>query len=96
MRPKDAEGIANIVDPDQTIPLGAVWSGSALFAQAYLPENLGSLCYPKDAGGMASSVSLIRLPSGAVWSGSAIFALTYVTEGRIYRNGLRQIGLDKV
>ena len=27
---------------DQTAPLGAVWSGSALFAQAYLSENLGS------------------------------------------------------
>ena len=24
-------------------PLGAVWSGSALFAQTYLSENLGSL-----------------------------------------------------
>ena len=33
MHPKDAEGIANSVDPDQTAPLGAVWSGSALFAQ---------------------------------------------------------------
>ena len=32
----------NSVDPDQT----AVWSGSALFAQAYLSdENLGSLQY---------------------------------------------------
>ena len=38
MRPKDTEGIANSVDPDQT-----VWSCSALFAQAYLSENLGSL-----------------------------------------------------
>ena len=28
-----------------TAPLGAVWSGSALFAQAYLSENLGSLRY---------------------------------------------------
>ena len=28
MHPKDAEGIANSVDPDQTAPLGAVWSGS--------------------------------------------------------------------
>ena len=44
MRPKDAEGMSNSVDPDQT-PLGAVWSGSALFAQAYLFENLGSLRY---------------------------------------------------
>ena len=44
MHPKDAEGtanrvdpdqtapLANSVDPDQTAPLGAVWSGSALFA----------------------------------------------------------------
>ena len=30
---------------DQTAPLGAVWSGSAFFAQAYLSENLGSLRY---------------------------------------------------
>ena len=30
------------VDPDQMAPLGAVWSGSALFAQTYLSENLGS------------------------------------------------------
>ena len=39
--------MANSVDPDQTAPLGAVWSGSALFAQAYLSENLGSLWYLK-------------------------------------------------
>ena len=44
--PNDADGKANSVDPDQTAPLvGAVWSGSALFAQAYLSENLGSLRY---------------------------------------------------
>ena len=36
MSPNDADGMANSVDPDQTAPLGAVWSGSALFAQAYL------------------------------------------------------------
>ena len=45
MHPKDAEGIANSVDPDQTAPLGAVWSGSALFANTYLSENLGKLWY---------------------------------------------------
>ena len=45
MSPNDAEGMANSVDPDQTAPLGAVWSGSALFAQACLSENLGSLRY---------------------------------------------------
>ena len=45
MHSNHAAGIANRVDPDQTAPLGAVWSGSALFAQTYLPENLGSLRY---------------------------------------------------
>ena len=47
MSPNDADGMANSVDPDQTAPLGAVWSGSALFAQAYLSENLGSLRYSR-------------------------------------------------
>ena len=45
MSPNDADRMANSVDPDQTAPLGAVWSGSALFAQAYLSENLGLLRY---------------------------------------------------
>ena len=45
MSPKAADEMANSVDPNQTAPLGAVWSGSALFAQAYLSENLGSLRY---------------------------------------------------
>ena len=43
MNPNDADRMANSGDPDQTAPLGAVWSGPALFAQAYLSENLGSL-----------------------------------------------------
>ena len=38
MSPKDADANAKSVDC-----LGAVWSGSTLFAQAYLSENLGSL-----------------------------------------------------
>ena len=42
MSPNDADGMANSVDPDQT---EAVWSGSALFAQAYPFENLGLLRY---------------------------------------------------
>ena len=43
MHPKDAAGIANSVDPDQTAPLGVVWSGSVLFAQICLSENLGTI-----------------------------------------------------
>ena len=42
MSPNDADGMANSVDHDQAAPRG---SGSALFAQAYLSENLGSLRY---------------------------------------------------
>ena len=45
MSPTDADGMANNVDPDQTAPLGAVWSGSTLFAQTCQSENLGSLWY---------------------------------------------------
>ena len=44
MHPKDADGMANSVDPDQTAP----WSGSTLFAQTYQSENVGSLQYPSD------------------------------------------------
>ena len=33
-------GRANSVDPDQTAPLGAVWSGSALFACAISLDTL--------------------------------------------------------
>ena len=47
LSPKDADGMANSVVPDQTAPLGAVWSGSTLFAQAYLSKNLGSLRIPR-------------------------------------------------
>ena len=43
MCPKDADGMANSVDPDQSAALGAVWFRSALFAQTYLSKNLGSV-----------------------------------------------------
>ena len=32
--------MANSVDPDQTAPSGAVWSGPALFAYVILSETL--------------------------------------------------------
>ena len=44
-RQKDANGIANSEDPDQTAPLGAIRSGSSLFAQTNMSENRGSLRY---------------------------------------------------
>ena len=45
MSPNYGEAMANSVDSDQTAPLRAVWSGSALLAQTYLSENLISLRY---------------------------------------------------
>ena len=45
MGPKDAEGIANSVDPDQVALSGAFWSVSSVFAQTCLSEYLGSLQY---------------------------------------------------
>ena len=47
MSPIEADRMANSVDPDQTAPLGAVWSGSALFAQTCLSIKLGNLRYKK-------------------------------------------------
>ena len=50
---KILNGIANIIDPDQNAPSGAVWSGSILFAYDILSatlvyEILGYLPYPQD------------------------------------------------
>ena len=42
--PKDADGMAIGVEPDQIAPSGAiVWTGSTMFAQIFLSENLESL-----------------------------------------------------
>ena len=40
MRPKDADEVANSVDPDQTASSEAVWSWSALFAETYLSQYI--------------------------------------------------------
>ena len=43
MHINNADGMANSIDAHQTALLGAVWSGSTLFAQSCLSENLGTL-----------------------------------------------------
>ena len=45
MHPKDADGMANSVDPDQTASSEAVWSWSALFAETYLSQYIEFLRY---------------------------------------------------
>ena len=46
MHPKDADGVANSVDPDQTASSEAVWSWSALFAETYLSQYIEFVRYP--------------------------------------------------
>ena len=45
MHPKDADGMANSVDPDQTASSEAVWSWSALFAETYLSQYIEFVRY---------------------------------------------------
>ena len=40
MHPKEADAMANNVDPDQTASSEAVWSWSALFAETYLSQYI--------------------------------------------------------
>ena len=67
MGANNAEGIANSIDPDQTA-LGVVWSGSALFAQACLSENLGSLRYHSKVSHLCISFSSVtKTTRSACW-----------------------------
>ena len=45
MHPKDADGMANSVDSDQTASSEAVWSWSALFAETYLSQYIEFVGY---------------------------------------------------
>ena len=45
MHPKDADGMANSVDPDKTASSEAVWSWSALFAETYLSQYIEFVWY---------------------------------------------------
>ena len=40
MHPKDADGMANSVDPDQAASSEAAWFWSALFAETYLSKYI--------------------------------------------------------
>ena len=45
MHPKDADEMANSIDPDQTASSEAVWSWSALFAETYLSQYIEFIRY---------------------------------------------------
>ena len=62
--------MANSVDPDQTAPSGAVWSGSTLFVYVILSDDLvleflGHLPHANSADSDQTE--------GAVWSGFTLF-----------------------
>ena len=47
MHPKDADGMANSIDPDQTASSEAVLSWSALFAETCLSQYIEFVRYSK-------------------------------------------------
>ena len=57
MHPKEADAMANSIDPDQTASSEAVWSWSALFAKTYLSQYIEFLRYTE-----YSSVGWIKKP----------------------------------
>ena len=64
--PKGEDGMASSVDPDQTAPLEAVWSGSTPFAQTSLSENgtitvdiLNDSSFKHDCGNSKNWVTLL-------------------------------------
>ena len=59
--PNDADRMANSEDPDQTAPLEAGWSGSALFAKTCLSRNSGKLWYlsRRPAGALSQKLGII-------------------------------------
>ena len=65
MNPKEADAMANSVDPDQTASSEAVWSWSALFAETYLSQYIEFLryCFHWESNGLACSIQSKPLES---------------------------------
>ena len=61
MHPKDADGMANSVDPDQTASSEAVWSWSALFAETYLSQYIEFVRYSGHKKGILIPISTPHL-----------------------------------
>ena len=66
MHPKDADGMANSVDPDQTASSEAVWSWSALFAETYLSQYIEFIRYVAYFGRLILEIHIL-LYVAAVW-----------------------------
>ena len=73
MHPKDADGMANSVDPDQTASSEAVWSWSALFAETYLSQYIEFVQYFWQKILLANNVCPDQMPHYD-WSLTAQFA----------------------
>ena len=97
MSPNVADGMANSVDPDQTAPLGAVWSGSALFSQTCLPKTFENNGMPgtkqvgtRITGNYANTVGLDETSTFCrILTGSTVSMVTFTV---IVSNGPGVIG----
>ena len=61
MHPKDADGMANSIDPNQTASSEAVWSWSALFAETYLSQYIEFVRYIRSIDIKISSFQIMPL-----------------------------------
>ena len=67
MHPKDAYGMANSVDPDQTASSEAVWSWSALFAETYLSQYIEFVRYSRTSVAWILVACFLRLLRTCSW-----------------------------
>ena len=80
MHPKDADGMANSVDPDQTAPSGgAVWSGSTCLPWSVCPEtyvhyNMSRLTTKPTKWSVHPAKTPISLGIRPIWSESKLSA----------------------
>ena len=78
MHPKDADGMANSVDPDQTASSEAVWSWSALFAETYLSQYIEFVRYT------ASSKTGLRDAFSTQWNYCNSYCIVYLIAVLVY------------
>ena len=67
MHPKDADGMANSVDPDQTASSEAVWSWSALFAETYLFQYIEFVRYYRKLFWQTISIIVDGVSAELLW-----------------------------
>ena len=70
LRAEDVDGTANSVDPDQTAPLAAIWSGTSVFTQACLSDNriITAFCFFFNVCSLICNIYSWHTPSAVPWN----------------------------